>query len=69
MGMNFSTATTGGIEGVTLGTLVINYSQTQLDLLGLSYDALRESVYNALREIYDYAIGLGGRLRCGTNKK
>ena len=48
MGMNFSTATTGGIAGVTLGTLAINYSQAQLDLLGQSYDALRESVYNAL---------------------
>ncbi|MDP1862715.1 MAG: calcium-binding protein [Thiobacillus sp.] len=48
MGMNFSSATTGGISGVTLGTLSINYTQAQLDLLSQSYDALRESVYNAL---------------------
>ena len=48
MGMGFSTTTTGGISGVTIGTLAINYSQAQLDLLGQSYNALRESVYNAM---------------------
>lgn len=45
MGMSFSSA---GAGGTSLGTLAINYSQAQLDLLSQSYDALRESVYNAL---------------------
>lgn len=41
-GENYS-AINGGV-----GTLLISYSQGQLDLLNQSYEALRESVYSAL---------------------